>query len=147
MTTSFRQTGFLARKGAPFVPDPELDEKENRERETAYGSSLETFVIAFCTNAKKKRLFAFIDIIERLQQGEILNDDDPLFDQFNLKCPKCGRVYKDQERKICEYCSNNSAVFRRLGRLLCRLQGAYDHGDRLYAPDLRDIAHYADPQR
>lgn len=105
---------FLARKGAPFVPDPELDEKENRERETAYGSSLETFVIAFCTNAKKKRLFAFIDIIERLQQGEILNDDDPLFDQFNLKCPKCGRVYKDQERKICEYCSNNSAVFRRL---------------------------------
>ena len=105
---------FLARKGAPFVPDPELDEKENRERETSYGSSLETFVIAFCTNAKKKRLFAFIDIIERLQQGEILNDDDPLFDQFNLKCPKCGRVYKDQERKICEYCSNNSAVFRRL---------------------------------
>lgn len=53
------------------------------------GKKLDTVVIAFCTNAKKKRLFAFIDILERLQKGEILENDDPLFDQFNLKCPKC----------------------------------------------------------
>ena len=107
---------LLARKGAPFVRDPELDERENREKEIEYGKKLDTVVIAFCTNAKKKRLFAFIDILERLQKGEILENDDPLFDQFNLKCPKCGRVYKDQERRICEYCTNNSAVFKRLIR-------------------------------
>ncbi len=114
---------LLAREGAPYEWDPALDERENREREIAYGKSLKTFVIAFCTNAKKKRLFAFLDILERLQRGEVLSDDDPLFDQFNLKCPKCGRVYQDQERRICEYCTNNSAVFKRLIRYCADYKG------------------------
>lgn len=105
---------LLAREGAPFLRDPEASESENNERLKEYNNTLTTRVIAFCTNGKKKRLFAFIDILERLSQGEILSDDDPIFDPFNLKCPKCGQVYKDQERRICEHCSKNSAVFRRL---------------------------------
>ncbi len=105
---------LLAREGAPFVSDPDLSFEENREKEIAYGKSLTTKVLACCTNAKKKRLFAFIDIIERLQRGEAMTAEDPLFEQFNLKCPKCGRVFPDQERRICEVCTNKSAVFRRL---------------------------------
>ncbi len=105
---------LLAREGAPFVPDPGLEWKEARKQRIAHGKDLKTVVLAYCTNAKKKRLFAFIDILERLQQGEVLSDDDPLFDQFNLKCPKCGRVYEDQERRICKYCTNRKAIFKRL---------------------------------
>ncbi len=105
---------LLAREGAPFVPDPDAGFEENRQAEIAYGKNLTTRVIAFCTNGKKKRLFAFIDILDRLQRGEIVTEEDPLFEQFNLKCPKCGRVYKDQERRICENCTNRKAIFGRV---------------------------------
>jgi len=105
---------LLAREGAPFSCDPALSDRENEQRRKDYTNALTTRVLAFCTNAKKKRLFAFLDILERLQAGEILTDEDPIFEPFNLKCPKCGRVYKDQERRICEHCAKGSTILRRL---------------------------------
>ena len=73
-----------------------------------------TIIIAYCTNAKKRKLFAFVDLMNRLVRGEDVKNDDPVFDQFNAKCPKCGRVYEDQERKICGACTNQRDVFVRL---------------------------------
>ena len=105
---------LLARMGAPFSCSDDTDFRERQRLEKEYGEKLTTEVIACCTNAKKKRLFAFINIIERLQDGEVMDENDGLFEQFNLKCPKCGRIYKDQERRICEYCANKSAVIKRL---------------------------------
>ncbi len=74
----------------------------------------ETVVAAYSSNARKKKLFAFIDIMERLKNGEDVPFDDPIFEQFNLKCPKCGRRYSDQNRKICMHCLNKSAIFVRM---------------------------------
>jgi ATP-binding cassette subfamily B protein len=73
-----------------------------------------TLIIAYSTNARKKKLFAFIDLVERLKNGDSINENDPIFEQFNQKCPKCGKIYKDQNRRICENCMNKKAVVRRL---------------------------------
>lgn len=73
-----------------------------------------TVIIAYSTNARKKKLFAFIDLVERLKNGDNLSEDDAIFEQFNQKCPKCHRIYKDQNRRICENCMNKKAVVRRL---------------------------------
>ncbi|MDD6798865.1 MAG: ABC transporter ATP-binding protein [Firmicutes bacterium] len=105
---------LLAYHGEHIENDPNLSEKENKEKADAIYEKYTTIVIAFCTNAKKKKLFAFVDIVGRIQEGNNITADDPLFEQFNLKCPKCNKVYADQERRICENCSNSGAVFKRL---------------------------------
>ncbi len=74
----------------------------------------ETEIIGFCTNACKGRLFAFVHIWERLNVGEIVTDDDPIFEQFHAKCPKCGTVYEDQTRRICTNCVNRKGLLIRL---------------------------------
>ncbi|MBQ9922217.1 MAG: hypothetical protein IJO52_08515, partial [Clostridia bacterium] len=91
-------------------PDYEEEKRRKKERDT----DATTIIIAYSTNAKKRRLFAFVDLMNRLIRGNEIKPDDPIFDQFNAKCPKCGRVYDDQERKICSRCTNQKAVFARL---------------------------------
>lgn len=73
-----------------------------------------TVIIAYSTNARKKKLFAFIDLIERFKNGDKVTAEDAIFEQFNMKCPKCNQVYKDQNRRICENCTNQKAIVRRL---------------------------------
>ncbi|HHW24546.1 MAG TPA: ABC transporter ATP-binding protein [Clostridiales bacterium] len=92
--------------------DEQSDRKE--EKEEVDINLLTTVVVAFSTNARKRKLFAFLDIFNRLRKGEEVKPDDSIFEQFNLKCPKCGRVYADQTRKICEHCLNRKAVVKRL---------------------------------
>ncbi|MCQ2431167.1 MAG: ABC transporter ATP-binding protein/permease [Clostridia bacterium] len=77
-----------------------------------------TTVLAQSTNARKQKMFAFVDLMERLAEGREIEEDDPIFDQFNAKCPKCGKIYADQNRKICTDCVNNSAVMVRLFKYL-----------------------------
>ncbi|MBE6612679.1 MAG: ABC transporter ATP-binding protein [Ruminococcaceae bacterium] len=94
--------------------DVHLDFDEEKHRQKERDATATTIVIAYSTNARKRKLFAFIDIMNRLVRGDNVKSDDPIFEQFNAKCPKCGRAYADQERKICDHCTNRSAVFFRL---------------------------------
>ena len=71
-------------------------------------------VIAYCTNTCKRRLFAFVNVWERFLKGEVVGEDDPVFDQFNAKCPKCGTVYANQDRRICEVCTRRKGLLIRL---------------------------------
>lgn len=73
-----------------------------------------TVILAYCTNLYKRKLFAFLDIFSRILKDEKVSDDDPIFEQFNNKCPKCGELYSDQTRKICLSCINRKAIFLRL---------------------------------
>ena len=73
-----------------------------------------TKVMGFCTNACKRRLFAFVHIWNRFCVGEEVAEDDPIFEQFHAKCPKCGTVYKDQNRRVCENCVNKKGLLVRL---------------------------------
>lgn len=73
-----------------------------------------TIVIGSCTNACKCKLLAFVTVWQRLSSGITVNEDDPIFDQFNAKCPKCGRVYENQYRKICTHCINKKGTISRM---------------------------------
>ncbi len=100
---------------APF------EEKREDEEEAAYKSRLAEYrkkgtteVLGYCTNACKRRLFTFITVWQRLQRNEIVSEDDPIFEQFNAKCPKCGTVYPDQDLRICENCTKRKGMIFRL---------------------------------
>jgi len=73
-----------------------------------------TTVVCYCTNACKQRLFAFVHIWEKFVRGETVGEDDPIFEQFRAKCPKCGKVYEDQHRKICADCTNKKGLIPRV---------------------------------
>ena len=98
----------------PILFSEGTSEKEfERECESAAKEG-KTEIIGFCTNACKGRLFAFVHIWERLNVGEIVTEDDPIFEQFHAKCPKCGTVYEDQTRRICTNCVNRKGLLVRL---------------------------------
>ncbi len=82
--------------------------------ETSDDVKTKTIVIGSCTNAVKCKLLAFKTIWERLSSGIAVKDDDPIFEQFNAKCPKCGRVYENQHRRICKHCINKKGTIVRM---------------------------------
>ena len=90
------------------------DESEYKSRLAAYRKTGTTEVLGYCTNACKRRLFTFITVWQRLERDEIVGEDDPIFDQFNAKCPKCGTVYPDQDLRICENCTKRKGLIIRL---------------------------------
>ncbi len=97
---------------------PEVDkELEREEREKIFANWNEgavTEIKAYCTNAKRQKLFAFCELIERFLRGDDITDDDQIFDQFNAKCPKCGQVYENQYRRVCTHCHKQGAIIKRL---------------------------------
>ena len=73
-----------------------------------------TIGVVFSTNAKKQKLFAFLEIMNKFKDGKEVKDDDAIFEQFNITCPKCGQRYQNQNRKICMNCVDKNALFTRL---------------------------------
>lgn len=101
------------------VPEPIIFEEGTSEREFEIKCENAaklgvTKIIGYCTNACKCRLFAFVHIWERFSVGEEVTEDDPIFEQFYAKCPKCGKVYEDQNRRICTSCVNKKGLLIRL---------------------------------
>lgn len=86
----------------------------SREESVKIAASSPTIFICGCTNAFKRHMVAFMQIWERTFAGEEMSESDPLFEQFNAKCPKCGRVFKDQRRKVCEYCTGGGHTVIRM---------------------------------
>jgi len=98
----------------PLPPKGEMEKKEYEFLCEDIARQGKTEIVGFCTNACKRRLFAFVHIWEKFMRGEDVTEDDPVFEQFNAKCPKCGTVYADQNRRICEHCVNKKGVIFRL---------------------------------
>ncbi|MBR7184830.1 MAG: ABC transporter ATP-binding protein [Clostridia bacterium] len=98
----------------PMPEQGTLDEKEYENLLEDYRRLGNTVVIGYCTNACKRKLFAFVHLWNRYAEGGEVTEDDPIFEQFNAKCPKCGTVYADQQRRICEHCVKKSATMIRL---------------------------------
>ncbi len=92
----------------------ERDRDEFMKEASEYAKAAETVAVACCTNAKKRKLLAFCNIFDKLLEGQDVGEDDSIFEQFTAKCPKCGKVYEDQERRICKACSNKKGTFIRL---------------------------------
>ncbi|MBR5309494.1 MAG: ABC transporter ATP-binding protein [Clostridia bacterium] len=111
-TTSNR---IIMRKGdgiAPRKGDEEHEVFAEKAKEFAKGCTTES--VGCCTNAKKRKLLAFVNIFDKLAEGKEVGEDDSIFEQFNAKCPKCGKVYDDQLRRICDNCTNKKGTFTRL---------------------------------
>lgn len=96
-------------------PDTEgMDEEKANEAMDSWHENATTEIAAYSTNTKRQRLFAFCDIVERLFRGDEITEEDQIFEQFNAKCPKCGKVYENQFRKVCTNCVKKGAIFKRL---------------------------------
>ena len=96
-------------------PDTEgMDDESKNTTMEEWEKKAATQTAAYCTNTKRQRLFAFCDIADRLFRGEEVTAEDQIFDQFNAKCPKCGKVYENQFRKTCSNCTNRGAVLKRM---------------------------------
>ncbi len=91
-----------------------LSDEAQNEAVERWDEDTATEIAAYCTNTKRQKLFAFCDIAERLFRGDEITEDDQLFEQFNAKCPKCGKVYENQYRKVCTNCVKRGAVIKRL---------------------------------
>ena len=83
-------------------------------KKTTDSDEKHTVILGNCTNACKCKLLAFVTIWERLENGISVTEDDPIFEQFNAKCPKCGRVYENQQRRICTHCINKKGTIVRM---------------------------------
>jgi ATP-binding cassette subfamily B protein len=73
-----------------------------------------TVGVAFSTNSRKQKLFAFLEIMKRIKDGKEVTDDDAIFEQFKIFCPTCGRRYENHHRKICMNCVDKNMLFTRL---------------------------------
>ncbi|MBR5753489.1 MAG: hypothetical protein IKX83_03290, partial [Clostridia bacterium] len=119
--TCLSSTRLLTLRHDSPRPDlPEDMEKEEKDRiHDEWNKDTVTEIKAQSTNATRQRLFAFCELIDRFLRGDEVGDDDQIFEQFNAKCPKCGRVYENQFRKVCKHCQNKNAL---IGRLLAFLK-------------------------
>ena len=92
------------------------DKKENNKETDKKDEEIKgtTVGVAFSTNAKKQKLFAFLEIVKRIKEDKEVKDDDSIFEQFNIFCPKCGRRYRHHHNKICMNCVDKNMLFSRL---------------------------------
>ena len=113
-TTTNRLLCVTGKGNSPRKNQCDNDGTDYKQLYREFVKSCETVTVAQCTNTKKKKLLAFCSIFEKTANGADVKDDDGIFEQFNAKCPKCGKVYQDQQRKICKDCTNKKGTFRRL---------------------------------
>ncbi|MBO4931956.1 MAG: ABC transporter ATP-binding protein [Clostridia bacterium] len=108
-------------------PRPEIDEKLNKDEKDElhkqWNKGAVTEIKAFCTNSKRQKLYAFCEIVDRTLRGDEIGDEDSIFDQFNAKCPKCGKVYENQYRRVCTNCVKQGAIMKRLLQFLLPYKG------------------------
>lgn len=88
------------------------DATEEEKQKAKDGSHF--IAIGGCTNAQKNKLSAFIQIWERTAKGETITAEDPLFHQFNTKCPKCGKPYRNPHEKTCPDCTKKKSTLWRV---------------------------------
>lgn len=105
---------LLLKHDTPRPDTTGMDHDQTEETLLAWNKDAVTEIAAYCTNSKRQRLFAFREIVERLERGDNVTEDDQIFEQFNAKCPKCGRKYENQYRRVCTYCSKKGDIVKRL---------------------------------
>ena len=101
------------------LPDGYFSASDEEQKKTAADAGpSHTAVLGYCANGIRPRLNAFVKCVERLLAGDAVGQDDDLFEPFNEKCPKCGKVYEDQRRKICADCRKRDATLKRLFKMI-----------------------------
>jgi hypothetical protein len=97
LTATWHAEGDTAPEKTEDMTDEQFDELKK-----AYDARGQAVIVGFCTNSCKRKLLAFINIWERLARGDEVTEEDPIFEQFFAKCPKCGKLFDDPLRRICK---------------------------------------------
>ncbi len=61
----------------------------------------EPLLLGLCTNACKSRLFVFLQVLLRRSRGELVGEEDRLFDDLLRRCPQCGARLGKKETCAC----------------------------------------------
>ena len=107
---SFHESGF-AEFDLSGLSDLSIDELVSSAMLTAKYNG-EPALIAFMTKTAQKDIGLFVKYASKQLKGEPLTVDEEDFrdDRF---CPKCGRRYPDEDRKICPHCMEKSKLYKR----------------------------------
>lgn len=115
---------LVKKHDTPRPAEPEdMTDDDRKQLKDEWDKEAVTEIKGYSSNARRNRLRAFCDIVERLQKGEDVTEEDTVFEQFHAKCPKCGKEYPDQIMRICPDCSQHGKTFRRLFTLAAPFKG------------------------
>ncbi len=96
------------------LADPYIESLTTTNRLVVYTKQGDSYILGCATNAVKDKLYAFLAVWNKMKNGESVAEDDPLFEPFHQRCPKCGRPYADRHHRTCEFCDRKKGVLRRM---------------------------------
>lgn len=74
----------------------------------------EDIPLCACTNTYKNRLNSLSEVLNLLTSGEEIPEEKLVHEKRVDTCPKCGKKYPNQDRKICPKCMDKRRIFMRL---------------------------------
>ncbi len=101
----------------PDIPEG-TDNEEKKKIEKEWDKSGHAKCLANATNSRRQKFSVFLDVVKRFMNKEEITEDDQIFEQFNQKCPTCGKVYENQYRRVCMDCQKGTKMFSRLWEFL-----------------------------
>jgi len=66
------------------------------------------------TNSHAREFGVFAKYVKRIKEGKDISEDDSSDGDTSKCCPRCGRLFPEQNRKICFKCLNKGALFNRV---------------------------------
>ena len=86
---------------------------------TAYDESADAYVLLTHLSCHKmEELIRFCNCLNEYKEKGSFEPPEQLSDE--RYCPKCGRIYPDQSRKLCPACMDRMSVVRRMGTFFLR---------------------------
>lgn len=71
-------------------------------------------VICQYTNTHAFKFGILANLTNKLKEGKELTEEDFKSEYANARCPKCGRLYPEPNRKVCPNCMDKKALFLRV---------------------------------
>lgn len=66
------------------------------------------------SNTKMEAFMRMCRLLEKIQKGEEITQEDLDVKRGKECCPKCGMIYPDQERKVCPKCMDKGSILLRV---------------------------------
>jgi len=99
---------------APVFTD-DTSEEEKKRLTDEYDKTASSVIVCYSTNKAKKKIFTLVDVIDRMyEKGEDVTEDDEIFKQYKVSCPKCGNQYPDPDTKHCPHCDKDKKALLRV---------------------------------
>ncbi|HHV54819.1 MAG TPA: DUF1854 domain-containing protein [Firmicutes bacterium] len=74
----------------------------------------EPLILCRFTNSEARKFGLFARLLEKLRQGEAIQESDLREDQVPSYCPRCGLMYPEPSRPVCPRCIDRRRLFLRV---------------------------------